>query len=142
MNPQQSSILSGIKQRIETFLEQQQYTNAIFLADKLYHFTFQNKKDWSVDQQEAYSLAELESIYLLAKAYFGSGQYKRALNLLTSSFINFAHRAPMDCFYLAAKCLEKCDDWLEILSLFGENDTDFEQVLQRQGSKEVGFISN
>ncbi|EFC50413.1 predicted protein, partial [Naegleria gruberi] len=78
-------------------------------------------------------------IYLLAKSFYGSGQYKRALHLLTSSFVNFSQTAPMDCFFLAAKCLERCDDWLEILSLLGDNDNEFEQILARNGSEKVGI---
>ncbi|KAG2377559.1 hypothetical protein C9374_009075 [Naegleria lovaniensis] len=138
-------ILDSIKNKVIFFMEQQEeYKNAIFHADKLYHLTFQNKKDWSLNSEdpsiplyEIYSTREIEAIYLLSKAYFKAGQFKRALHLLTSSFTNFSQRAPMECFFLAAKCLEKCDDWLEILSLFGDNDMEFEQVLHhREGAQQ------
>lgn len=142
-------ILDSIKNKVYFFMEQQEeYKNAIFHADKLYHLTFQNKKDWSINSEdpsisiyEIYSTGEIEAIHLLSKAYFKAGQFKRALHLLTSSFTNFSQRAPMECFFLAAKCLEKCDDWLEILSLFGDNDAEFEQVLHREGAQQVGFLS-
>ena len=134
-----SFILDSIKKKVEFFMDQQEYRNAIFHADKLYHLTFQNKRDWSVNKIENYSDKEHEAIYLLAKSFYGSGQYKRALHLLTSSFVNFSQTAPMDCFFLAAKCLERCDDWLEILSLLGDNDNEFEQILARNGSEKVGI---
>ncbi|KAL9643884.1 hypothetical protein ABK040_013295 [Willaertia magna] len=130
-------IFEHLKHKINNYLEQHEFNNAIFLADKLYHLTF-HENIWTSSQQERhYSEDEEEVIFLLAQAYFGSCQYKRALNLLTNSFTdNFVLTSPIKCFFLAAKCLEKCEEWYQCLSLLGETDDDFEKVIHRTVTKE------
>jgi anaphase-promoting complex subunit 6 len=81
------------------------YEAAIFYGDKLIALTNGSEKD----------------VYLLANAYFISGQHRRCLHLLqTADVIDKDYRFR----HLAALCLIECKEWEECLGVLGGLECD------------------
>ncbi|XP_035828816.1 cell division cycle protein 16 homolog isoform X3 [Aplysia californica] len=84
---------------------QHHYDSAIFWADKL------------VSLSDA-----VEDVFWYAQTMYLTGQYHRAIHLLTSKKLDKTYTA---CRYLAAKCYYECKEWQEALNVLDLVDMSF-----------------
>eukprot|EP01064_Diplonema_japonicum_P013465 TRINITY_DN21016_c1_g4_i1.p1 TRINITY_DN21016_c1_g4~~TRINITY_DN21016_c1_g4_i1.p1 ORF type:complete len:687 (+),score=77.06 TRINITY_DN21016_c1_g4_i1:72-2063(+) len=129
----QHAIRSELKTKLEELvrnaMDTYSYENAIFYAEKLL----------SLEKSPASAL-------LLAKAYYGNGEYARALNVLQRNEFVPGQVSHGDCFkraviskeivncvLLAARCLEHLKDWAKCLQMLSCFDTSLSQQEHNYG---------
>eukprot|EP01080_Neovahlkampfia_damariscottae_P004108 gene4108-7394_t len=113
------SLTEILKNKTKEYLNQHDYKNASFYAEKLL-----STCESSVNEDF------IEALHLLTNSYFQSGEYKRVFYLLTKTYSNVL-KVDSDSFYLAAKCLEKTSQWDELLKFLGE-EVSFNQKISNE----------
>ena len=61
---------------------------------------------------------DIEDVFWLGQCFYHTGQYPRALHLLTSHDLLSYNKC---CLYLAVRCRTSCKEWEEALSLLDKN---------------------
>lgn len=64
-----------------------------------------------------------EDIFLLARGYYLSQQYHRAVHVIKS---NGVHHSSLRCIHLAGECFRAIIQWEELLSIIGKNPSPLE----------------
>ncbi|CAL1530230.1 unnamed protein product [Lymnaea stagnalis] len=104
-NVSQPLCLSTLRSRVRAYIDKHQYDSAIFWADKL-----------------ATLSDAVEDIFWYAQTMYYTGQYHRAIHLITSQKLDKNYAA---CRYLAAKCHYECKEWQEALNILDLLDMSF-----------------
>lgn len=100
-------------------IEKGMYSSATFFADKLA----------TINRNEP------ESILLLAKCYFLSKQYRRAVHLLRLHDL-LQPESPPQYRYLGALCLVECKEWEESLAILGD-EIDSEKLIPEENELQL-----
>eukprot|EP00730_Choanoeca_flexa_P008179 TRINITY_DN12454_c0_g2_i3.p1 TRINITY_DN12454_c0_g2~~TRINITY_DN12454_c0_g2_i3.p1 ORF type:complete len:591 (+),score=125.98 TRINITY_DN12454_c0_g2_i3:29-1801(+) len=104
------AVLDQIRQLVQVNIEKAQFNSAAYWADK------------------AVSLSNgaNDDVYLLARMYFLTQQYERAVNLLEQYTLI---QSNLCCRYLAGLCYAEDQAWKEALDIVGVDDADLQLVL-------------
>ena len=97
--------INQMRNRIRNYIDKHHYDSALFWADKLVSMT-----------------DTVEDIFWYAQTMYLTGQYHRAINLLTNKKLDKTYTS---CRYLAAQCYYACKEWQEALNVLDMVDLSF-----------------
>jgi anaphase-promoting complex subunit 6 len=93
-----------LRKLVQDNFDKHLYDSAVFFADKLVSMSSGNRDD----------------VFLLATAYYRSGQYRRAVNLLKKNDLLEQKLSSLPFQFLAAQCLAKKEQWEECVTILEE----------------------
>ncbi|KAL0488988.1 anaphase-promoting complex subunit Apc6 [Acrasis kona] len=118
---QHFELAKQLQESIETSLSSKCFNNAVFFADKLLTLI---QTLGMIDLRE-------NAYWGLANAYYGRREWDRAHD----AFCEFIHIPKF--LYMAAKCMEECNEWTKCLLILGEDENEFTKKIEKMDDHKV-----